>query len=53
MTHRALFVFGHAFLAFVGVMLIMVSLDAHAIYHGLPAALGGALVAGLVGWRRA
>jgi len=53
MAHRALFVFAHAILAFVGVMLIMVSLDTHTIHHGVPAALFGAAVAGMVGWRRA
>ena len=53
MAHRALFVFAHSILAFVGVMLIMVPLDAHTVHHGVPAGLLAALVAGAVGWRRA
>ena len=51
MRRRWLIVIGLAATVFVGVMLMMVSAEAHVIRHGLPVATAAALAAAVITWR--
>ena len=51
MRHRGALTALFAAIVFVGVMLVMLSTEAHLIRHGLPIALLSALGAGFLTWR--